>query len=78
MSGSISIFNASRNKIVLATHSPVTTQSGDADFVAQRTRYLANTVVTLVPGVNTVDLQFWQNWQNSQPANSLNRILYPA
>jgi hypothetical protein len=74
----INIYNAMRNKITLATHSAVMTQSGDADFSTQRTRFLTNATVTLVPGPNAVDTVFWANWQASNPASSLSRVIYPA
>jgi hypothetical protein len=74
----INIYNAMRNKITIATHSPVTTQSGDADFSTQRTRFLTNATVTLVPGVNVVDSTFWSSWLASNPAGSLSRVIYPA
>jgi hypothetical protein len=74
----IRIFNSSRNGIQLATHSPIVTQAGDADFSTQRTRYIVNSAATLSPGSNDIDATFWANWLAANPASSLSRVIYPA
>jgi hypothetical protein len=75
----INVFNAMRNSINLQTYSPVNDlMDQDADLNFQRTRYIANTQVTLNPGVNAVDSGFWNNWLAANPASSLSRVIYPA
>jgi hypothetical protein len=55
----ISIYCALSSGIVLHLAAPVTTTDGGPDFVAQTTRHLATTTVTLLPGANpNVDLGF--------------------
>jgi hypothetical protein len=75
----ISIFNSMRTSINLATYVPVNDlMDQDADLNFQRTRYIANNVVTLAPGSNQIDATFWNNWLASNPASSLSRVIFPA
>jgi hypothetical protein len=73
------IYNSLRNSINLATYAPVNDlMDNDPDLNFVRTRHVANTVVTLVPGVNAVDTGFWSAWLASNPASTLSRAIFPA
>jgi hypothetical protein len=75
----INIFNAMRTSINLQTYVPVTDlMDQDPDLNFQHTRYIANNVVTLNPGPNSIDAGFWNTWLASNPASSLSRVIFPA
>jgi hypothetical protein len=77
---SVNIYNSLTNSLTLGTYSPLVVQDGGPDLSLQQTRYIVNTVVTLVPGTNAVDTGFWSNWSAANVTSTLltNNILHPA